>query len=750
MRLSEMLSNKSGLLSPTGARTVFYDCETWKISAELPAPPLVCLQYGINDGPAEILGGLEPDKDHAKALFRSWLSDPNTTLVAHNGFYDLSVMLGLDKYWRPNAPDTNEAILQVAALALAGRIRDTLVMGKLNAIEFGWMSFDRLTWKKPKFSLAYLAKRFCGIVMEGKEGDDVWRLRYKELDGIHPSEWPAPARQYALDDINHLRPLFHKLDENKYADEKFQTACYWVFRLMELWGLHTNEARVESLKSKVLPYIASAHGVLIDHGLIRPGEWKTNHEKFEEYVVALCSARGQEPKWTPSGKVVRTAKYLESFGVPLLFDKRHWQEQQEPTRDMKAIKHRVFNWYTERGLPIPLVDKKPKDEDYDYFTGGPDDDAEDVEVKDPLEGLSTDRDALISTDDPDLKLLGEIGKLKTLAGTFIPKMEQGYVNPLRPAWNGLVVTGRPSCSAGSYGTNLLNQPREVRKDEAGVREVYQARPGYVYIDGDAVQAELCGLAQICIDKFGYSRMGEVIRSGKDLHAWFGAQLMERDYDDVVAGCKLYKAMPGGDPRYKWAADARQMAKACNFGFPGGLGVKKFIKWARKQYQVLFTERQVKRYKQIWLESFPEIADYFEWVNDQIKSGIDGKFTYTSHRSLRRRGDCGFCDGANNGFQSLIADAVKNAMLKVFIACHTSGDDLLGGRLCAQIYDEMLLEVPIEGASAAARRFKDLFESGINEYLPDCPAKVEVEMMFNWSKLAKAVYNADGDLIPFDR
>ena len=704
------------------------------------------MQYAENDDQPAIL----TDKPAARALFSSWLTDPNTTIVAHNGFYDLSVMLGLDKYWKPDAPDTNESILQVTALALAGRIRDTLVMGKLNAIEYGWMSFDRLTWKKPKFSLAYLAKRFCNITMAGKDGDDIWRLRYKELDGIHPDNWPDEARQYALDDINHLRPLYGKLAENEYADEKFQTAVYWCFRLMELWGLHTNKDRVEALKSRVLPYIDEANKVLIDHGLIRPGEWTHNSEKFESYVAALAGARGQEVKRTPSGKVVRTKKYLESFNVPLLFDKRHWQDQEAPTRDMKAIKTRLHAWYSSRDLPLPMVDKVKKDDDYDFFTNGPDDDADDAEVKDPLEGLSTDREALTSTDDPDLKLLGEIGKLKTLAGTFIPKMEQGYDNPLRPHWNGLVVTGRPSCSAGSYGTNLLNQPREVRPGEAGVRECYQARPGYVYIDGDAVQAELCGLAQICVDKFGYSRMGEIIRSGKDLHSWFGAQLVNREYEEVVSGCKLYKAMPGGDPLYKWAADARQMSKPCSFGFPGGLGVKKFVKWARKQYQVLFTEQQVKKYKAIWLAAFPEVADLFEWVNDQIKSSSGDRFTVVQHRSLRRRGDCGFCDGNNTTFQGIIADAVKNAMLKVFVACHTPGDALFGGRLCAQIYDEMLLEVPEAGAGKAAARFKQLFEAGINEYLPDCPAKVEIEMMYNWSKLAKAVYNDQGDLVPFDR
>lgn len=731
-------------------RYFFLDTETYRITRESPVPKFVCMQCAYDNEEPRILGGNDVGKEAARIVWDLATSNPDVTLVAHNGFYDYSRLINLDDYWMPGARDKSSAIMNIMAMCLNGRIRDTQVMGKLNAIEYDWMGFDRVMWAKPKFSLAYLAKRFAGITMTGKEGDDAWRMNYHKLDGIPVGDWPEEARQYALDDITHLRSVFYALDKNEYADEKFQTAAYWVFRLMEIWGLRTSEERVEALKSKVIPFIEKANERLIEAGLMRPGTPMRDTDRFENFVRALCKSRNIEPQITPTGRIVTSQKYLSSFNVPILLDKQAWQTPAAPVRNMRDIKIRLVNWYNDHGLPVPMVDKKPKDDDYDFFSGNPDDDIEEVEVADPTEGVSTDREALSSTDDPDLQLLGEIGKLKTLATTFIPRLEQGYVHPIRPAWNGLVVTGRPSCYAGEFGTNLLNQPREVRKGEPGVRECYRAREGYVYVDGDAVQAELCGLAQICIDKFGYSQMGEIIRDGKDIHSWFGAFLCDRTYEEVVDGVKKYKAVKGGDPDYKWAADARQMAKPCNFGFPGGLGAKKFVKWARKQYEVLFTESQVKRYKAMWLQQFPEIQDYFDWVNDQIRSSPDGKhFTYTQHRSNRRRGGCKFCDGANTGFQGIIADGVKNAMIKVFIACHSPGEPLFGSRLCAQIYDEMLLEVPIATSGAAAAQFKKIFEQGINEYLPDVPATVEVEMMWNWSKLAKPVYNAAGELIPFD-
>ena len=1051
----------------TTRSNVFLDCETHRITRENPIPPIVCLQFARNNDQPQLLGGTQEGKDKARALFQSWLVDPNTVLVAHNGFFDATRLLDLDGYWLPingNSQSHETAILLWMTLCLTGRYRDTLVMAKLNSIEYDWMAFDRKMWSKAEYNLAYLVKRFTGHQMVGKE-KDAWRLNYHLLDNQEPNTWPATARDYALGDITHLRNLFNCLDKNSYPDEAFQTAAYWVFRLMEVWGLHTNRDRVEYLKSRVLPFIEEANTVLLDQGLMRPGEWKTDTEKFEAYLVALCQSKGIPVPRTATGKVSKTAKFLASLNSPLVFDKRAWQEQQPPTRDMHKIKEIVVDWYSSRGLDVPLVDKPHgnQEEEVDYFTGNPDDEPE----TDPTEGVSTDRDCLLSTDHPGLKILGEVGKLKTLANNFIPKMETGYEHPLRAFWNGLVITGRPSCSAGEFGTNFLNQPKEIRENEHGVRECYQARAGYVFIDADAQQAELCGFAQICHDKFGYSVMGDIINSGKDLHVWFGAILAGLPYDHIMAG---YKAKDHVCTMW------RSMAKPCNFGFLGGLGAKKFVKWARKQYKINFTEKQVKEYKKLWLQEFPEAQEYFNWVNCQIRAGHNERFTFIQHRSNRARGGCGFCDGANcldsetealtkrgwikgfdlrlddylltknpgsgsfewhrpsrlnlfpdydgpviefktksihavttpahrwlvtnktgkvtettteamskhgdhrvhrtglykepasnafsldmirllgwfltdgyvkvykggrtirlcqsstgnphkvklidelwntlevkgsrsltksglvvwtmstkdvrlgallsaapervltsefiislsqaqaevlvntmmlgdgdirgnlvcrdiiradafqmlvtiagkhaivrrrdnlgirysskiatgsietknpywlvtvksrttaqvlgsqrttrygkvpvwcptvknsffvvrrsgtvyvtgnTGFQGIIADAVKKAMILIFIACHTPGDALYGCRVALQIYDEMLLEAPVRTASAASARFVQLFQEGMNQYLPNVPAKVTCEMMVNWSKLAKAVFNSKNKMVPFD-
>lgn len=729
MRLSDYVQEHN-------TKSLFYmDTETHAITKALPVPPFVCLQYAVDNNPPTILGGTQDAKGAAKDLFLSKLADDNSIIVAHNGFYDYSVMLGLHDYFKPGAIAPDAWITKVLDKALSGGIRDTLPMAKLNAIEFDWLTWDRKTHEKPKFNLAWLVKRFVGDIMAGKDKENEKRVQmtYHLVDGLPVEKWGQDHTDYALGDITHLRNLYKRLVLNTYPDESFQTAVYWVFRLMEVWGIHTSKAHVEDLKSKVKPRIEAATNQLVDMGFMRPGEWKTNTEKLEAFIRKLCEAKGIEPKMTPGGKVSTAAAFLKSLDCPALFDKRQWQEQGNPTRDMALIRSTVETWYSSRGLEVPKVEKKANpylEDDDDDFYGGEEDDV----VEEP--NISTARDALAATDDPGLLLLADIGKYKTLESTFIPVMELGYLYPIHPYWNGLVNTGRPSC----VNPNLLNQPRELGRDEPGVREAYQARPGYAYLDPDYTQAELCSLAQICIDKFGYSRMGEVIRSGKDIHVWFAAMICGEAYSGVADGCSK---------KIKKYTDLRQLAKAANFGFPGGLGIKKFIKWARKTYNVVITEAQAKVLKADWLVAFPEIRDYFNWVNDQIKRGGRKFFTYVQHRSNRKRGGVGFCNGCNTGFQGLTADGAKNALIRIFRACHDPSNPLYGSRIVAFIYDEILVETPLERLNEASKELVRLMVEGMNVYTPDVGASVTIEAMYNWSKKAKAVYDNNGHLVPFD-
>ena len=546
---------------PDGKRRFYFDCETWLITQEDRCPPIVCMQYAYDDDDPVIIGGTPEGKERITYEFLRALRDPNVELVAHNGFFDLSVLLGLNNYKNGTTPEQDALILEVTNACLAGRIRDTSVMSRLNAIEFDWMEFDRVMYTEPVFSLAYLAKRFTGEEIVGKYGPDVWRLRYRELDGMHPDLWPPAAQDYALMDVVHLRNVFKRLIANKYADEPFQTAVAWALYLMGLWGIHTDPERVQAWVDHVEPKMAAVVADMVPAGLMRYNSPVLNTAAYGEAIAAAARAQGQEPRLTPTGKIASDTKYVKSLGVPMLLDKDKWREPQKPSKVEREIKQRVRSWYEAAGLPVPMTDGT-KNEDGSWKTP-PD--------------VSLSRDALSGTTDPFLQKLAEIGELETLASTFLPAFKRSRV--LHPHWNVLVSTGRVSVSAGkgtdSSGVNLNNIPK-LR----GVRECFVARPGYVYWDGDYDQAELCALAQLCLDKFGYSNLAKIIKEGLDVHSIFGVELVHLFGKSDLFPPGLSKEQQYAEFKRNgkrgWAYDWRQMAKAFNFGLPGGLGCDTFL------------------------------------------------------------------------------------------------------------------------------------------------------------------------------
>jgi DNA polymerase I-like protein with 3'-5' exonuclease and polymerase domains len=164
---------------------------------------------------------------------------------------------------------------------------------------------------------------------------------------------------------------------------------------------------------------------------------------------------------------------------------------------------------------------------------------------------------------------------------------------VHPRFNPIVSTGRTSCSS----PNVQNLPRDTR-----VRSMFRATPGFVILAVDYSQIELRALAQITLNLFGKSKMRDLLNSGCDLHSYFASILT-------------------GKPEEQISNEERRRAKACNFGFPGGLGIGSFIEYAKVNYNVIMTLDQAHTYHQIWLETFPEVKDYLE-CDDELTSLSD--------------------------------------------------------------------------------------------------------------------------------
>jgi hypothetical protein len=163
---------------------------------------------------------------------------------------------------------------------------------------------------------------------------------------------------------------------------------------------------------------------------------------------------------------------------------------------------------------------------------------------------------------------------------------------VHPRYTTMVRTGRTSCSK----PNIQQVPRK-----GGFREIFLPSMGHFLLAVDYACIELRTLATVCEVRFGKSVLADVVRAGRDPHAYTAAILLGLDPDEFLA-------LRESDPRKfkEW----RQMAKPLNFGIPGGLGAASLVTYARRTYNVPKTIEQAREFRQRMItEVYPEWSDY---------------------------------------------------------------------------------------------------------------------------------------------
>ncbi len=278
-----------------------------------------------------------------------------------------------------------------------------------------------------------------------------------------------------------------------------------------------------------------------------------------------------------------------------------------------------------------------------------------------------------------------------------------------------------------------------------IRECFVPRKGRILIGCDYPQLELYGLAQCCYSWLGHSALGEMLKSGIDPHTAFASKLAKCSY----AEGKIRKDNELDDDFYK----KRQVAKAFNFGKPGGLGNTRLIELAKSPaYRVEISMDEAVSYSEEWVTTFPEMPEYFARINKMVK-GRD-TCTIVLPGTGFVRGGANYCAANNTGFQGIGAACFKNAMWKVAKEEYVNtSSPLFGSRTVAGVHDEILAETdPGPGLHDAAYCLGWTMADAANEFLPDCPiarSKMHPFAMWAWSKIAKPVFNADGRLIPWE-
>ena len=626
-----MLSHQSTRRPASRASsTIFaWDCETFLIEPGCLTPRLVCLSYSNGKDTGLLLADEGVDWLREKLL-------SDCILVGHNVAFDMGVCIA----HRPS-------LLPLVFKAYEeGRVRDTMVRDKLLLLAQGRLSFDFKNGnRKTKFSLSELVRRrFKVDISASKEGEDVWRLRYGELDGLPIAYWPKNAVQYAKDDALWTWKVHEHQSERfgcegvEYAgdwgvtNEAEQTRAAWALHLMSVWGIRTDGEAVDRLEADLRPKVEEMHRKLLEAGLMR-------------------------------------------------------RKKDKLAKNMAALRDRVQQAYVAKGTVPPLTEKG---------------------------AVSTARQTLSESGDALLMELGAETNAEKLLTTFLPVLQGGTSVPLNCGYDILKESGRTS----SFKPNLQQLPRA-----GGVRECFVPREGNAFVAADYSTLELCCLAQVCLDLFGYSMMADAINAGNDLHLEMAATLMGITYHEAIM------RRVAGDEKVK---DFRQLSKVCNFGFPGGLGSEAFTSFAKATYGVVLTLDEASSLKEQWLAKWPELRDFFRHVGSLSSFGND--FSVTQHRSGRVRAGASFCAGANSFFQGLAADGAKEALWRVAKECYSQPEsDLFGAKPLAFIHDEIIVECPIEKVHEVAERLCEVMVASMKVFTPDVEISVEAAAMDRWYK-----------------
>jgi len=341
--------------------------------------------------------------------------------------------------------------------------------------------------------------------------------------------------------------------------------------------------------------------------------------------------------------------------------------------------------------------------------------------------VSVSHDAAIYSGDDTMIAFARYGQLRNLITGSIKDLRGGTILPIQSRFEVLMETGRTNSSSPNI-QNLRRAP--------GVRECFVPRPGYVIVAADYSSAELHTLAQVCFELFGFSKLREALNTGLDVHLWLGAKLAQVSYEDAVL------LIEAGDDHIK---DMRQLAKAANFGFPGGCSARRFVAIA-KAWGVDISLREAAKLKNLWLETWPELSLYFAYISKcEVGNGL---YWVKQVRSERLRSNCTYTSACNSYFQGLCADGAKAALYAVTKAQFDPESPLFGTACLAFIHDEILIEVPEDRVHEAALELARIMETEFNRFTPDCPTRAEATAMRRWTKKAKPVYE-EGRLVPWE-
>lgn len=246
------------------------------------------------------------------------------------------------------------------------------------------------------------------------------------------------------------------------------------------------------------------------------------------------------------------------------------------------------------------------------------------------------------------------------------------------------VTGRPSCEE----PNLQQTPRDTR-----IRSLITAPDGWELAEADLSQAELKVAAMLSGDK----AMKLAFQTGQDIHTVTA---------EMVSGKKM-SSVPESE-RKEW----RKKAKAVNFGFLYGMGVEKFLEYARDKYDVEFTYEEGERIRKAYFTRFSGLPPWYDRMhriakmNGYVRS-LSGRIRHlpqinSEDKGLRAQAER---QAVNSVVQGLVAELLLMAALEI---SRSFSKDIV--RIVGTIHDSILMLIKKEFLEEVLPEVKKIVEN----------------------------------------
>ncbi|MHB1461619.1 MAG: DNA polymerase I [Armatimonadota bacterium] len=320
---------------------------------------------------------------------------------------------------------------------------------------------------------------------------------------------------------------------------------------------------------------------------------------------------------------------------------------------------------------------------------------------------STDSDVLesLAEQHPIARLLTEYREITKLRSTYadsLPRLLHPSDGRIHSKFNQMVTaTGRLSSS----DPNLQNIP--VRSEMGmKIRQGFVAKPGYQLISADYSQIELRLLAHVCEEP----RLIEAFEIGQDIHTATASILFDVPVSEVTGS-------------------QRRRAKTVNFGVLYGqsdFGLSNALGVSRTEAKAFITDYfarlpAVKTYIEQTV-AFARQNGYVQTLFGRKRMMPDIRHSNHNVRTAAERA------AVNSPLQGAAADLIKLAMIKLNPELADNGY-----KLCLQVHDDLMLEVPTDKTREAAVLLREAMTQVTKLRVP---LEVDVKAGSNWAEMER--------------